>query len=93
VAPRLYTSLAGPSRSSWPAACSGLMNAGVPIAAPGSVALLPDADGGRKVASPDVSGVPITFATPQSTTSVSPYRPTMMLPGLISRWSTPRLWA
>ena len=38
-------------------------------------------------------GSPIGFARPQSTTSVSPYLPSMMLPGFRSRCSTPRLWA
>ena len=33
------------------------------------------------------------LASPQSTTSVSPYWPSMMLPGFRSRCSTPRLWA
>ena len=39
------------------------------------------------------SGRPIGLAKPQSTTSVSPYGPSIMLPGLRSRCSTPRLWA
>ena len=36
---------------------------------------------------------PSGLARPQSTTSVSPCLPTMTLPGLMSRCSTPRLWA
>ena len=36
---------------------------------------------------------PVALARPQSTTSVSPCLPTIMLPGLMSRCSTPRLWA
>ena len=36
---------------------------------------------------------PVALASPQSTTRVSPCLPTMMLAGLMSRWSTPRLWA
>ena len=36
---------------------------------------------------------PRALANPQSTTSVSPCRPTMILPGLMSRCRTPRLWA
>ena len=36
---------------------------------------------------------PSALARPQSTTSVSPCLPTMTLPGLMSRCSTPRLWA
>ena len=36
---------------------------------------------------------PIGLASPQSTTNVSPYLPSMMLPGFRSRCSTPRLWA
>ena len=39
------------------------------------------------------SARPVTLARPQSTTSVSPYLPSMMLPGFRSRCSTPRLWA
>ena len=35
----------------------------------------------------------LAFASPQSTTSVSPYLPSMMLPGFRSRCNTPRLWA
>ena len=38
-------------------------------------------------------GLPEALARPQSTTRVSPCRPTMMLPGLMSRWRTPRPWA
>ncbi len=36
---------------------------------------------------------PVALASPQSTTSVSPYWPSMTLAGFRSRWSTPRLWA
>ena len=36
---------------------------------------------------------PRTLARPQSTTRVSPCLPTMILAGLMSRWSTPRLCA
>src|SRR5262249_6943758 len=36
---------------------------------------------------------PSGLAKPQSTTSVSPYLPSMMLPGFKSRCRTPRLWA
>ena len=36
---------------------------------------------------------PTGRARPQSTTSVSPYRPSMMFAGLRSRWTMPRLWA
>ncbi len=35
------------------------------------------------------SSWPITFARPQSITYVSPYRPTITLSGLMSRWITP----
>ncbi len=70
------------------------MNAGVPIAEPGSVSLEPLAEGGRSVTSGELSSdLPTTLASPQSTTRVSPYCPIMMLPGLMSRWSTPRLCA
>ncbi len=79
-----------------PAACSGLIYAGVPIADPGSVSALPLADDGINVRSPQVdSGVacPSGLARPQSTTSVSPCLPTITLPGLMSRWRTPGEWA
>ncbi len=39
MAPRLYTSLAGPIWSTRPSACSGLMKAGVPNAAPAAVSV------------------------------------------------------
>ena len=39
------------------------------------------------------SAFPSGLARPQSTTRVSPCLPTITLPGLMSRWSTPRLWA
>ena len=42
---------------------------------------------------PPAVGRPIGLARPQSTTRVSPNLPSMMLPGLRSRWRTPRLWA
>ena len=49
---------------------------------------------GRCVCSPaDGSARPTALASPQSTTSVSPCLPTMMLAGLMSRWITPREWA
>ena len=38
----------------------------------------------------DGSARPTALASPQSTTSVSPCLPTMMLAGLMSRWITPR---
>src|SRR5262249_12914247 len=42
---------------------------------------------------PSTSGWSRALARPQSTTRVSPYLPSMMLPGLRSRCSTRRLWA
>ena len=39
------------------------------------------------------SARPVALARPQSTTRVSPCLPTMTFPGLMSRCSTPRLWA
>ena len=57
---------------------------------------MPLAEEGTSVRSPDSrpgSTRPSGLARPQSTTSVSPCLPTMMLPGLMSRCSTPRLWA
>ncbi len=39
------------------------------------------------------SALPVALARPQSTTRVSPCLPTITLAGLMSRWSTPRLWA
>ena len=51
-------------------------------------------DDGAIVCSPtDGSARPTALASPQSTTSVSPCRPRMMLAGLRSRWITPRVWA
>ena len=72
------------------------MYAGVPSALPGNVSALPLADEGMKVRSPMLlpgSIRPSGLASPQSTTNVSPCLPTMMFPGLMSRWSTPREWA
>ena len=57
---------------------------------------LPLAELGTSVRSPESdpgSTRPSGLASPQSTTSVSPCLPTMMLPGLMSRCSTPRLCA
>ena len=68
----------------------------MPSAEPGSVSAEPLAE--RRHQRP-LAGVaagsarPSGLARPQSTTSVSPCLPTMMLPGLMSRCSTPRLWA
>ena len=71
------------------------MYAGVPSAVPGSVSAEPLAEDGISVRSSDRSGrpCPTALARPQSTTSVSPCLPTIMLAGLMSRCSTPRLWA
>ena len=72
------------------------MYAGVPSALPGSVSAKPLAEEGTSVRSPDPtrgSTRPTALASPQSTTSVSPYLPTITLAGLMSRWSTPRLCA
>ena len=88
VAPRLYTSVAGPSFSTFPAACSGLMNAGVP-ATPTVACARPPPAGFSGPSSPGAaapaSGRPTTLARPQSTTRVSPNFPSMMLSGLTSR--------
>ena len=35
---------------------------------------------------------PRSWAMPQSTTTISPYSPTITLSGLRSLWSTPRRW-
>ena len=74
----------------------GSCSAGVPRAEPICVAAAPLPDVGRSRPSTD-SGLPsgrsTALASPQSTTSVSPYGPSMMLPGFRSRCSTPRLWA
>jgi polyhydroxyalkanoate synthesis regulator phasin len=56
----------------------------------------PLADEGIKVRSPAsvvTSAWPIGLARPQSITSVSPCRPMITLPGLMSRCRMPRLWA
>ena len=59
------------------------MNWGVPIAEPGSVSHEPLAEGGRSVASAESpKAVPTTFASPQSTTRVSPYWPDNDIAGL-----------
>ena len=97
VAPRPYTSLAGPTAP--PAACSGLMYAGVPTASPSTVSEPSGQPCGGPGASPlAVDSMPprdwpMSLANPQSTTRVSPNSPSMMFVGLMSRWSTPRLWA
>ena len=51
-------------------------------------------DDGAMVCSPtEGSARPTSLASPQSTTSVSPCLPRMMLAGLMSRWIAPREWA
>ena len=68
----------------------------MPSALPGSVSADPLAEEGTSVRSPlswPGSTRPNGLARPQSTTSVSPYLPTMMFAGLMSRCRTPRLWA
>ena len=73
------------------------MYAGVPTAEPSTVADDPTADAG--LSGPPRFPVrrlgvrPVALASPQSTTSVSPYLPSMTLPGFKSRCSTPRLCA
>ena len=72
------------------------MYCGVPKAEPICVAAAPLPDVGFSRPSLDSlfpSGRSTALASPQSTTSVSPYCPSMMLPGFRSRCSTPRLWA
>jgi hypothetical protein len=100
VAPRLNWSLAGPTLSQSPAACSGLMNAAVPAQVPARVSessVVGAASSGAKSGSVSPvghgRGSPTRLARPQSTTSVSPNRPSMMLAGFRSRWMTLRLWA
>ena len=62
------------------------------MAVPCIVSATPLPDAGTSVgSSPEESARPTTLASPQSTTSVSPNLPSMMLPGLRSRCSTPRL--
>src|SRR5262249_20700537 len=72
VAPRLNTSLAGPTCAQSPRACSGLMYAHVPITWPGTVASAFAAGGfvvpSEKGATPQAA----SRASPQSMTSVSP---------------------
>ena len=63
------------------------------MAEPGNVSAEPLADAGKSGCSSEAdswSVRPTAFASPQSITSVSPCLPTMTLPGLISRCSTPR---
>ncbi len=93
MAPRLYTSDRVLSRGRSPRACSGLMYEGVPSALPTWVADEPDVDGASVCSPLDGSARPTALASPQSTTSVSPCVPRMILAGLISRCSTPREWA
>lgn len=85
-------SLRASTSSSRPAACSGAMKAGVPSTLPTSVngeESWSDAEGaGLPVATS--AGAPPNFASPQSTTSVSPNSPIMTLAGFRSRWTTPR---
>ena len=70
-----------PSISRSPAACSGLMNCGVPIATPTPVSVAP--------VEPDTA-----FAIPKSVTITRPRVPSSStLSGLMSRWMIERLWA
>ncbi len=70
-----------PSISRSPAACSGLMKAGVPIATPAPVRVAPDP-------------VDSAFAIPKSVTMTLPLVPSRrMLSGLISRWMIEKAWA
>ena len=65
----------------------------MPRALPGRVSDDPLDDGAMVCSPTDGSARPTALASPQSTTSVSPCLPTMMLAGLMSRWITPREWA
>ncbi len=80
-----------------PSACSGLMYAGVPNAAPGIVRAEFSSSWRtwieRARSRPRTSSLPRTLATPQSSTTVSPNSPIITLSGLMSRWITPRLCA
>ena len=65
-------SVAGPRSPARPAACSGLMKAGVPTAAPATVSATPPTDEGRSAASsvppPFAPLLPITFANKAAVT-------------------------
>ena len=64
-----------------PAACSGLMNAGVPIATPAPVRVAPEVE---------LSAL----AIPKSVTMTRPRGPSSrILSGLMSRWMIERAWA
>ena len=91
MAPRLYTSLAGPMRSSAPWACSGGMYAGVPMTAPTWVSRSPSA--GPQSASAGRSAVWARKARPKSVTTGSFRRSNRMFPGFRSRWTMPWRWA
>src|ERR1700733_2530263 len=75
------------------------MNCGGPIAEPTSVCEAALCELGTSEPSPgsvcasEGCCSPSGLARPQSTTSVSPYLPSMMLPGFKSRCNTPRSWA
>ena len=72
-------------------ACSGLLHDGEPITATSMLGAL-EPKRGRSVSSSALFSVCVhstVFASPQSTTRVSPCRPSMMFPGLRSRCNTP----
>ena len=62
-------SLAGPSRSTWPAACSGLMNAGVPTREPAMVSDDLPSEGGISGRSRSVSRISLGGPAPGSSTA------------------------
>ena len=87
---------AGPGAPGRPRPARGSCTPACPARVPGSVSAEPLAERWAPASARPVdagSARPSALASPQSTTSVSPCLPTMMLPGLMSRCSTPRLWA
>lgn len=97
MAPRPNTSLRGSILPNAPTACSGGMNAGVPIACPAWVKT-PSRRLRTRVSAvvahgsdsaPSRSRLASTLASPQSMTWTSPNAPTITFDGFRSRWITP----
>jgi hypothetical protein len=72
-----------------PCACSGDMYAAVPTMTPSSVVAWIV----RVAPSAPASSGAVSLARPKSRTLTTPFAPSMMLPGLTSRWTMPNVFA